>query len=383
MVALARRGPAEHRLFFGGNRLLLQVAVVQPPGGLDGDDVRMEKRRAFDGDRVAFEFGHRVDRSLSVADFLLLAAFVFDAIDAQHADDDFHLRRLKFRSQIVDQADERFRIFVLAVAQIVVALEPDQPRDFVAGFFVVGGKLLFQAGERFVDDVNELPVLRADDLLLLSAEPLVDGGLVELLVVDLRTDFARAGRAEIHLQALPARPVLDEQHLFLQGVAHEISKRVFRPDLGAQLTVVLAAAEPRLELVADRVVDNPDIVARHIILPARLEFLKQRRAALVFVFAKEIDGLDLGLAVHVGLPGENEDLHRLAGADGLLRKRRALHGAADACEEKNGSKSCGVELYGHLEVPIGDARNSMLRFKPAKHTFLDNVLWNWDECPAI
>jgi hypothetical protein len=78
-------------------------------------------------------------------------------------------------------------------------------------------------------------------------------------------------------------------------------------DVAAELVVVSAAAESRLEFIVDASIGEPDIVASHQSGAIGFEGFQQSGVCRILVFAEEIDGPDVCLAVHVGLAGEDED----------------------------------------------------------------------------
>ena len=323
MKALAGGGTLEHGLLLGRDGLGLQIAIlVHPTRRLDGDDVRVQQRRAFDGLHVAFELRHGVHEPVALADFLLLDVDLLDldAVDAHHPDHGFHVRRFEFLPQILDQMHEVGPVFLaaLVVEKVVVALEPDKPRHLVAGLFVVGRKALFEVLQRVVDDTHERPVLAADIL-----------GFHAI-------GHARARRAEIHIQALAAGAVFDEQHLLIERRTHVKAEGVFRPDVAAQLVVVFPTAETRLELVIHTAIGDPDIVAGDVVFAVGFEDLEQSGPRRILVLADEVDGPDRCLPVHVRLPGEDVNLERL----GLRVKCKG--GQEQGCAKEGGEfEWCG------------------------------------------
>ena len=295
MEAEIRGGPLQHGFLLLGDRLGFQVALADPSRCLDVNDRGMQQWRALDRLHVALEFRHGIDKPMTLADLLLLDVDLLDidAVDAHHTDHAFHVRGFEFGAQVLDQMHEVGAVFLaaLVIKQVIVALEPNKSRDFITVFLIVRRKMFFQVVEGLMHDSDQGAVLAADILRFHTV------------------DRSGARRTEIHIQTLTAGTVFDQQHLFFERLAHEVTKRIFRADLAAQLVVVLATAEAGLQLVIDAAVGHPDIVAGDEIFAIGLESLQQGRPRWVLVFAEEIDGANIRLAIHVRLAREDEDFH--------------------------------------------------------------------------
>jgi hypothetical protein len=181
---------------------------------------------------------------------------------------------------------------------------PTEPGEFVALAIVVR-KLLFQVGQDLFDVPDHLRVERPDRA-------------------------PAAGRAEILLQALAAPGGLDQQHLVVVMLAHDMPELELRTDLVrfgpiAHAQSALAAEIPDPDVIADQpfavlVSGVPEALRRSRVLDQKF----QGSLAAVGGFR---GSLHRPVALHVRLAREDEDLDRaFARLSGEPCQRRHGHG---------------------------------------------------------
>ena len=129
------------------------------------------------------------------------------------------------------------------------------------------------------------------------------------------------GRTPISVEARAATGDLNQQDLLVHCLSHEIAEGIFRSNVVAEFVIGFATTVARGEISVHASVNNPDIVASNQRFAVRLECFQQ--GAVLLVFAEEVDRLDIGLTIHVGLAGKDEDF------DGTLA--RLFQGRALIC----------------------------------------------------
>ncbi len=171
----------------------------------------------------------------------------------------------------------------------------------IRGAAVVAGEVRFQVGERLADLGDHEGVIFADGP-------------------------AGGGRAEIFIEAFAAPGCFDEEDRVFKVIAECMAElQLWAEVMAATVNGETDAERPGQERGVLALVANPDIVTD---CPAALGILKvpdersfcgifeesgERSLPVVVILALQIDD---GLALHVGLAGENEDLERAAGIGG-------------------------------------------------------------------
>ena len=170
-------------------------------------------------------------------------------------------------------------------------------------------------------------MIEAPCFLFLLRKPLVHvlrhtvtrRAVVELLLVVVEFIRPRARRAELGVQASAAPRGLDDEHRFLQCSIHREAEGELRPDLAVRFRRIVTRTKARRKfpcslsiraaVVLAGVIRNPGVIAHRwrAICPAHLF----QQWCCGRVIANIIKRLDLRVALHVGLSGEDEDLQRL------------------------------------------------------------------------
>ena len=291
-----RGSTLEEGFFFGGHRVFFEVADVQIFARREFDDLWVEQGGAFEGFGIAFKFGNRVDKALScthIGLFGILRSFVERTIHAHHPDHDFHVGRLEFLAQVIDQHDQIFAVGFAArfVEQIVVALKPDETGDFIPGLFVVGREEFFEVANGVVDILHEGAIHIAHVFGLGAGE------------------WSRAGWPPILVEAGAAFGGFDEEDLLGQCLRHEIAKGIFGADFPTELGGVWSGSEAGLEFVkGGAVADHPDIVSGDERFAIGLKLFQQSGPRGVGGLAEKINRRQSGMAFHIGLPSEEKNL---------------------------------------------------------------------------
>ena len=276
---------------------------------------------------------------------------------AAGGEDEFRVRRGVIFAQRRDEPRE-----VLLVMRgvdgvlILVALPPHEARDFVALPFVVGinfcevGERRFGIGHVVVVLLARIPrdALRLGALhprirrVLVAREDL--GDFLPAALGDFRLESLTARRQQIPAEAAVADAAFQNEHRFIEELAHHKTEADFRSD---GVPVVRGRAQRTALLHAGIVIED--------ILPHRpLSRIIEQKRILLFRLCERreragfIRRIDVAHADHVRLAHEDEDFHllRLVGGFGVgpcesvrrvrikfVRRQRAARGEDECCEE--------------------------------------------------
>ena len=301
--------------------LILLPRGVQPFRRLVNQQVRAE------GLYVALELRHVVHRHLRLADREHRPAGRLRAVLAHGGDHKRQVRRPQVLAHVVDEVLHVGGVFLLGAAVLIVpALEPDKTSQLEL-LALQRREHRLVVVQRLLDLGEHVAVRRAIALLdvvhvrqrivpILLLVVLLDAILrLFKFLLELGLRIAGRGRAEELDQGMPAPGRLDQQHRLLELVAHHRAK--FQFDAGAAGRSVA----DRQRTLAIEVLDE------HVVADDPLAVLAQ---VLEQVLGLGVLGLVIqqtvrGLAFHVRLAGEDEDLDSLAVIGGCSGYKRCCH----------------------------------------------------------